>query len=61
MGMPKCETCRYYKQEPIVKNEGVCTDPKKAIFVNDKITNDCPQVFDFSWCTAHEVIEGKAI
>lgn len=55
MGMPKCETCKHYKPEPIVKMEGICTDTTKAIFVADTRNYPEPKVFEFSWCTNHEV------
>jgi len=54
MSMAKCETCKHYKPEPIVKMEGICTDTTKDIFVADTKSNPEIKVFDFSWCINHE-------
>ena len=54
MSNPRCETCKHYKPEPIVKMEGICTDSGKIIYVSDIRQNDSPRVFEFSWCENHE-------
>ena len=54
MSNPRCETCKHYKPEPIVKMEGICTDSGKIIYVSDTRQNDSPRVFEFSWCENHE-------
>jgi len=54
----KCKSCIYYRPLPIVKMEGECNDSTKIIYVNDKTTNNRPQVFEFSSCSNHVNKEG---
>lgn len=54
MSEQKCETCTHYQKYPIVKNEGECTDPTKAVFVQGTPINQAPSVFDWSFCLNHE-------
>jgi hypothetical protein len=54
MANQQCETCVHYNSFPIVRMEGECTDPSKAIYVGGERSNESPSVFDFSWCSNHK-------
>ena len=55
MSNQKCETCKHYMPEPIVKMEGSCLEPSKIIYVAGDPENAPPHVFNFSWCLNHSI------
>jgi len=54
MGGPYCETCNYFYQPPLSKDDGECTDPSKIVYVKygDRISSE-PSVHKTNECCNH--------